>query len=334
MLTSGATGSGGGGGGGAVTVAEGADVVEGATTDAAVVTDTNGTISGKLRGLVKWAFERMPASLGQKSMAASLPVVIASNQSDVSIFGTVAVATTPVGQQAMNNSMPVVLASNQSSIPVTSSGTVTEANSAAIAASLSVMDDWDETDRAKVNIIAGQVGVAGGTGTDSALTQRVSLATNVALPAGANVIGHVITDTGSTTTVTGNVTAIQGTGSNLHTVIDSGSVTVIPVSLSRSDTYTVPANGVTVNAVLTPYKAYAIQVVNTGGLASLWDMRLEGSLDGTNFDQILQHTNTTGDGKIVFSGSLLAPALYFRSRCAGLTLALATNLVVTIAGIQ
>ncbi len=61
---------GGGGGGGPVTVADGADVAEGATTDAAVVTDVAGTVSGKLRGLVKWAYERMPSSLGQKTMAA------------------------------------------------------------------------------------------------------------------------------------------------------------------------------------------------------------------------------------------------------------------------
>lgn len=43
----------GGGGGGAVTVADGADVTQGALADAAVVTDANGTLSGKLRGLVK-----------------------------------------------------------------------------------------------------------------------------------------------------------------------------------------------------------------------------------------------------------------------------------------
>lgn len=36
-----------------VTIANGADVAEGSTTDAAVVSDANGTISGKLRGLVK-----------------------------------------------------------------------------------------------------------------------------------------------------------------------------------------------------------------------------------------------------------------------------------------
>jgi hypothetical protein len=44
---------GAGGGGGAVTIADGANVVEGATTDAAVLGDTTGTISAKLRGLNK-----------------------------------------------------------------------------------------------------------------------------------------------------------------------------------------------------------------------------------------------------------------------------------------
>mgnify|MGYP001608706510 CR=1 FL=1 len=77
----------GGGGGGAATIANGADVAEGATTDAAVSTDTTGTVSGKLRGLVKWAYERMPAALGQTTMAASLPVTLASNQSALGVTG-------------------------------------------------------------------------------------------------------------------------------------------------------------------------------------------------------------------------------------------------------
>jgi len=52
--------------------------------------------------------------------------------------------------------------------------------------SLSVLDDWDESDRAKVNLIVGQVGVAGGTGVDAANVIRVSLATDVPLPAFAS----------------------------------------------------------------------------------------------------------------------------------------------------
>lgn len=44
-----------GGGGGPATIADGADVTQGAIADAAVVADSNGTVSAKLRGLVKIA---------------------------------------------------------------------------------------------------------------------------------------------------------------------------------------------------------------------------------------------------------------------------------------
>jgi len=55
------------------------------------------------------------------------------------------------------------------------------------------------------------------------------LAVNIvpALPAGTNVIGHVIADTGSTTAVTGNVTVVQPTGTNLHAVLDTTSTTAV-----------------------------------------------------------------------------------------------------------
>lgn len=133
------TAGGGGGGGGAATIADGADVAEGATTDLAVVTDANGTLSGKLRGLVKWAFERMPASLGQKAMATSLPVVVASDQSVIPVSDNAGSLTvdapvgTPVwvrlsdgaaayvGQKVMASSLPVVIASDQSAVPVSDS---------------------------------------------------------------------------------------------------------------------------------------------------------------------------------------------------------------------
>lgn len=48
-----------------------------------------------------------------------------------------------------------------------------------------------------------------------------------ALPAGSNVIGHVIADSGSTTVVTGNVTAVQATGTNLHVVVDTAPTTAV-----------------------------------------------------------------------------------------------------------
>ena len=61
-----AVAGGGGGGGGAVTVADGADVAQGTTTDAGIITDTSGTVIGFLRGAIKmWLnfLARIPAAL-------------------------------------------------------------------------------------------------------------------------------------------------------------------------------------------------------------------------------------------------------------------------------
>ena len=72
--------------------------VLGATTGAAVITDAAGTVQQYLRGIVRWAFERMPVSLGQKAMAASMPVVIANNQSAVAVDATGQAGEAHVGE--------------------------------------------------------------------------------------------------------------------------------------------------------------------------------------------------------------------------------------------
>jgi hypothetical protein len=45
-------------------------------------------------------------------------------------------------------------------------------------ASLSVIDDWDESDRAKANIIVGQAGITGGAGAVAANTPRITFASD------------------------------------------------------------------------------------------------------------------------------------------------------------
>lgn len=64
-------------------IADGEDVTQGLTTDAAVTTDVAATISARFRALVNWAYTRMPAALGQGTMVQSLPVVIASDQATI-----------------------------------------------------------------------------------------------------------------------------------------------------------------------------------------------------------------------------------------------------------
>ena len=55
-------------------------------------------------------------------------------------------------------------------------GRVTLASDDPAVVALQVIDDWDESDRCKVNPIAGQAGVAAGAGAVGATVQRVTLA--------------------------------------------------------------------------------------------------------------------------------------------------------------
>lgn len=66
--------------------------------------------------------------------------------------------------------------------------------------SLAILDDWDESDRAKVNLIVGQAGISAGAGAVAANTPRLTLASDD--PAVA-LLGTIDADTGSI------VTAVQ-----------------------------------------------------------------------------------------------------------------------------
>lgn len=103
--------------------------------------------------------------------------------------------------------------------------------------------------------------------------------------------------------------------------------------LNRSDSFTGVASGSTLAATSAPVKSFSIAVKGTGTSATTWNIVLEGSLDGVNFTSILTHTNTTGDGVTLSSGTAKSPCLYFRSRVTALSLGSATNVVVTILGV-
>jgi hypothetical protein len=83
---------GGSGGGGAVTVADGADVAQGAIADAAVVTNAAGSVSAKLRGIVALLAGTLTTTL---VAGASAGVTTAS--SNVSATGTVTASAYSAG---------------------------------------------------------------------------------------------------------------------------------------------------------------------------------------------------------------------------------------------
>ena len=100
---------------------------------------------------------------------------------------------------------------------------------------------------------------------------------------------------------------------------------------TRSDTFTVAANGTTVSALTKPQKYFSIQVKGTGAAADAWSIILEGSLNNSNFTTIVTHGTADGDGAVKVATAVF-PVLYFRSRLDTVTLGGASNIVVTILG--
>lgn len=100
---------------------------------------------------------------------------------------------------------------------------------AEISAQAQIVGGAVTTGRLAVNPISGQAGVAGGTGVDAATVQRVSLATNVPLPAGTNPLGSLTAGSAlvgkvgidQTTPGSTNLVAIQTTaGGTISAVTD------------------------------------------------------------------------------------------------------------------
>ena len=159
----------------------------------------------------------------------------------------------------------------------------------------------------------------------TAQTSLSSIVTNTAAgaTAAAQTTGNTTLSTIATNTTSIATAAHQVTAQTSLTSIDLKSTTFA----TRSDSHAGVGNGTTVNCSTTPFKNFTIQVTSTG--ATVWDIRLEGSLDGTTFTTILTHTNVTpGDTLTISSGTANTPMLYFRSRCAGMTGAGANAVII------
>lgn len=137
----------------------------------------------------------------QIDVVSSATVTVDCNSSNVTVDGVPAPLNV-VGGGTEAAAMRVTIASdstglvsvddNASSLTVDTTGTsglevvqvtaadlnMTEASAADIKTAVEKIDDWDESDRAKVNPIAGQAGIAADAGAMSALTTRVTVATD------------------------------------------------------------------------------------------------------------------------------------------------------------
>ena len=98
--------------------------------------------------------------------------------------------------------------------------------------------------------------------------------------------------------------------------------------------FTATGTGDTVDLTVFPMKSFSMQVTGTGGTPTLWTAILEGSLDGTNFDTILTHTNVVGINVVMSTGSAFTTMRYIRPRVTVLTLGGASAANVHIAGVS
>lgn len=123
----------------------------------------------------------------------------------------------------------------------------TATNTGASATSLAILDDWDETDRCKVNPIVGQAGVAAGAGAVGATVQRVTLASDDPAVASLSVLDDWDNGASDGASVSGDVahdTADAGEPVKLgHKAIDLGANPTDVAANDRTNWYSM-RNGV------------------------------------------------------------------------------------------
>jgi hypothetical protein len=147
---------------------------------------------------------------GQTTMANSSPVVVASDQSAIATTNAIVDAYAPLIFNNLNNATN---SNNQHIVDIGSIGGVAQA--------IGTGEGAAGTNTMRVTLSGkGQATMANSNPVVISSNQSaVPVSGPIALSAGAAVIGHVIADTGSTTAVTGNVTVVQPTATNLNAAV-------------------------------------------------------------------------------------------------------------------
>jgi hypothetical protein len=102
-------------------------------------------------------------------------IVTAAQAIEAAVEGTLVV------DLGLNNDVTVtgsVTANAGTNLNTSALAIETGGNLAAATTALQIIDDWDESDRSKVNVIVGQAGVTGGAGAVAANTPRITLASD------------------------------------------------------------------------------------------------------------------------------------------------------------
>ncbi len=196
------------------------------------------------------------ATISATGLATSANQVLQITQETTTATETTAIngKIPALGQALMTGSAPVVIASNQSAVPVSGPLTDAQLRATAVPVSLSsttITGTVAATQSGTWNItnVSGTVSLPTGAATESTLSTLNGKVTacntgavviSGALPAGSNVIGHVIVDSGSITT--GGLTDTQLRATPVPVSLTSTTITGT-VAATQSGTWTVqPGN--------------------------------------------------------------------------------------------
>jgi len=139
---------------------------------------------------------------------------------------------------------------------------------------LQIIDDWDESDRAKVNPIVGQAGVAAGSGATSATTQRVVLATD----------SPGVTTAGQAAMAASLPVAIASNQSAVAVAIDTASISNNGTALTPKFA-TIAASSSGDNAIVSAVaskkiRVLAVQMISNGTVNAKWQSATAGDKTG------------------------------------------------------
>lgn len=165
---------------------------------------------------------------------------------------------------------------------VANGGTFAVQESGGALTALQVIDDWDESDRAKVNLIVGQAGIAAGAGAVAATVPRVTLASDDPAVAALQIIDNCIS--GSEAQVDVVTVPTDPFGANADAASATGSISaklrfIASTGIPITGTVTVGSHAVT-NA-----GTFAVQV------------------DGTALTRLTDIETNTDSGAIVGNGA-------------------------------
>ncbi len=195
---------------------------------------------------------------------------------------------------ALTNPLPVELSDGTQAF-----GTV--ANPISITGSISATNPSVGTNGAAIPTSSTEIGASDGVNLQPLqvdASKNLKVLVNAALPAGTNVIGHVIADTGSTTAVTGNVTVVQPTGTNLHAVLDATSTTTVTQATGTNlhtvvDSGTLTAVTAITNALPAGSNVIGHVIADTGSTTAVTGNVTVVQPTGTSLHAVLDTTSTT-----------------------------------------